>query len=101
VAVDRIRLLVSVVDCPDTPLISHELNMERYVNRGGDSGITAYEIAEESILVEFRDGSQYLYTYSATGRSNVETMKKLARRGEGLNEFINGQARKAYARKVR
>lgn len=75
--------------------------MQRYANRGGDSGVIGFEIDDQSILVEFSDRSRYLYTYGATGRSNVEKMKDLARRGEGLNEFINRHVRKKYARKVR
>lgn len=31
--------------------------MERYRNRGGDSGVVAYEIGPDSITVMFSDGS--------------------------------------------
>lgn len=78
-----------------------EEGMPRYANLGGDSGVVAYETTEDSIIVEFQDGSAYLYTYSSAGRSNIEQMKALAERGEGLNEFINRHVRKAYARKIR
>lgn len=30
--------------------------MEPYANRGGDSGIVAYELAAQSIVVQFEDG---------------------------------------------
>lgn len=75
--------------------------MERYANLGGDSGVTHYEIGDDSIIVEFRDGGMYLYTYASAGRSNIDQMKSLAQRGEGLNEFINRYVRKRYARKLR
>jgi len=75
--------------------------MERYANRGGESGIEGYEIGNDFIKVKFSDGSTYLYTYASAGAQNVEQMKKLAQDGEGLNAFINKNVRKAYARKER
>ena len=75
--------------------------MQIYANRGGDSGVQLYEVAANSIVVGFKDGSQYLYDYAATGQSNVDHMKQLAASGEGLNEFINRQVHKLYARKLR
>jgi len=75
--------------------------MERYKNLGGSSGVVAYEIAADSIRVQFSDGSVYLYTYASAGTSNIEHMKQLATRGQGLNSFINTNVRKAYARKER
>lgn len=74
--------------------------MERYKNLGGDSGVSEYEIEAESIKVEFNDGTCYLYTYASAGSQNIEHMKNLARRGEGLNSFINTNVRKQYARKI-
>lgn len=75
--------------------------MERYANRGGDSGVVSFEIGADRITVEFRDGSQYLYTYASAGRSNIEEMKRLARQGQGLNAFIGTRVRKQYERKLR
>ena len=75
--------------------------MERYNNLGGDSGIVAYEIGGDSIKVEFRDGSIYLYNYQSTGSSDVEHMKDLAIAGQGLNSFISKIVRKRYASKLR
>lgn len=75
--------------------------MEPYANRGGDSGIVAYELAAQSIVVQFEDGWKYLYTHSSAGRTNIDRMEDLARRGEGLNEFINRTVRDGYQRKFR
>ncbi len=75
--------------------------MEHYRNRGGDSGVVAYEIGSDSITVMFSDESIYLYTYQSAGRANIEHMKRLAIDGEGLNSFINRRVRKDYARKLR
>ena len=75
--------------------------MERYRNRGGNSGVVAYEIGPDSITVKFSDGSIYLYTYQSAGSANIEHMKRLAIDGEGLNNFINRCVKKSYARKFR
>ena len=68
--------------------------MERYMDINGDSGIYGYEIGTDYIKVQFKDGS----IYSSAGQSHVETMKILAKSGDGLNSYINKHARKLYAR---
>ena len=75
--------------------------MTDYLNLSGNSGVAGFEIYEGSIVVEFKDGSQYLYDYATTGAENVEQMKNLAVTGSGLNSFINRYVRKRYARKLR
>ena len=74
--------------------------MEQYKNLGGDSGVLAFEIGGDSIKVQFRDSSIYLYTNQSAGSQNIEQMKTLAIRGEGLNSFINRVVRKSYASKL-
>ena len=71
--------------------------MEQYKNLGGDSGVSFYEINTESITVQFSTGATYQYTYQSAGNQNIEEMKTLAKRGEGLNSFINRVVRKKYA----
>ena len=75
--------------------------MERYRNLGGDSGVIAYEIGDDSIRVMFSKGSVYLYTDASAGSHNIREMKRLARSGQGLNSFISTTVRKKYARKER
>ncbi len=75
--------------------------MEPYKNLGGDSGVSAFEIGNDSIKVQFSDLSVYLYNYEVTGTQNVEQMKALAHGGEGLNSFINRRVRKTYAAKLK
>ncbi|BCW94642.1 MAG: hypothetical protein WHS44_10080 [Fimbriimonadales bacterium] len=75
--------------------------MERYADLSGQSGVAAYEIGDDYIRVQFKDGSVYLYTYESAGREHIETMKALACKGEGLNGYINRCVRKRYARKER
>lgn len=70
--------------------------MERYLNRGGDSGITSYQIEESRIIVWFKGGRDYSYSHSRAGQSHVENMKRLALSGSGLNEYINKYVKKLY-----
>ncbi len=74
--------------------------MTRYGNQGGDSGISAYEIQEDGIIVQFTNGGQYLYTNASAGVGNIAKMKELAVKGEGLNSFIMKNTRTAYASKL-
>ena len=63
--------------------------MTPYANKGGESGLLAFEIGIDYILVEFNSGR---YTYASAGRDAVETMKELVSAGEGLNSFISSKA---------
>ena len=74
--------------------------MERYENSGGNSGVIAYEIAVDSIKVKFSDNSVYLYSYRKPGSSQVEMMKILAIRGQGLNSYINTNVKFSYESKL-
>lgn len=73
--------------------------MEPYQNLSGNSGVAAYEIGEDYIRVQFTSGSVYVYTYDSAGADNIEQMKRLAKKGQGLNTFINTTVREEYARR--
>lgn len=70
--------------------------MERYKNRSGRSGISAYEIGSDYIRVRFSSGDTYQYSYRKAGQSHVETMKALASVGSGLNSYINSYVKFKY-----
>ena len=74
--------------------------MQRYRNLSGNSGVIAFEIGDDSIAVRFRDGDIYLYTVESAGRGNIEEMKRLAMRGQGLASFISRVTRNMYASKL-
>lgn len=74
--------------------------MTRYANLSGNSGVTAYEIRPEEIVVEFRGGERYSYDYVSTGEWAVEQMKRLAAAGQGLATFISRTVRDSYADKL-
>ncbi|CAN5752234.1 hypothetical protein BH11BAC3_BH11BAC3_19720 [soil metagenome] len=49
--------------------------MERYINSGGDSGISWYEIEEDHIRIKFFENSRiYAYSYNRAGAAHVEIM---------------------------
>ncbi len=64
--------------------------MENYRDWDNDSGIEAYEIENDAIIIQFKNGRNkfYKYTNFSCGSDNIAIMKQLACEGEGLNEFI-------------
>src|SRR4051812_48302287 len=74
------------------------MRYELYGNRG-ESGVKAYAITQDSIRVKFSDGT-YLYNYARPGRTDVEQMKTLARRGHGLSTYISRNVKDRYAAKI-
>jgi hypothetical protein len=63
--------------------------MNSYKDINGDSGVAAYEYADEWIKVYFRHGGTYEYRASKIGATHINTMKRLADSGDGLNAYIN------------
>ncbi|MDZ7692355.1 MAG: hypothetical protein U5K69_14670 [Balneolaceae bacterium] len=72
--------------------------MKPYKDLDGDSGVAAYEIGDQSIKVQFKSGSAYLYTYASAGAGHIEKMKQLAKAGDGLNSYINRNVKNDYVR---
>ena len=65
--------------------------MQRYQNLGGRSGVVAYKIGDDYIVVQFSKGKStfYSYTYTSAGQAAIETMKQLAEQGRGLGSYIS------------
>ncbi len=78
-----------------------EVGMVPYQNLSGYSGVAAYGIGADYILVQFDDDSIYLYTYESAGKEHIERMKGLALEGIDLNRYINQFVYKKYARRWR
>lgn len=76
-------------------------NLEKYKNTGGNSGVHQFKVGIGDIIVEFKDGSQYLYNSLKPGAVHVQQMVKLARAGSGLNSFITTTVKFDYFRKIR
>jgi hypothetical protein len=63
--------------------------MQKYRNVSGDSGVVAYAIHDEAIVIRFVNGSTYRYTRSSAGAKHLAAMKELARNGSGLATYIS------------
>ncbi len=71
--------------------------MEKYLNRGGDSGVYAFEIGDDYIIIKFSSTIKtYTYSYRKAGVKHVENMKSLATSGSGLNSYINKYVKRLY-----
>ena len=74
--------------------------MRRYANRSGKSGVAAYELGDDSIVIEFTGGARYLYTEDSAGAGHIARMRALAAAGRGLATYISRHVRERYARKL-
>ena len=63
--------------------------MKPYKDESGNSGISAYRIEEKMIVIAFKTGEIYTYSYNKAGKKHVEEMKNLAEQGRGLTTYIN------------
>jgi hypothetical protein len=70
--------------------------MQPYGEHVRKHGVVAYEIAPDSIDVEFTSGWIYHFTYNNPGQLRVERMKELAQAGHGLSTFINRYVRNRF-----
>lgn len=76
--------------------------MTPYQNLNGDSGVNAYEIGENNIIVKFNDGWCYVYNTSRCGASHIAKMQRLAEAGAGLSKFISSSGvREQYVAKYK
>ena len=72
--------------------------MQRYANRGGDSGVAAYECRPGEIRLRFADRTTiYVYTGARPGAAHVREMQRLAKAGRGLATYVNQHVRDDYA----
>jgi len=64
--------------------------MTPYKSRSGkQSGVTAFQIGDDYIIVQFNHSENYKYTYDSAGSSTIEKMKSLALVQQGLSTFIS------------
>lgn len=93
-------LLGALAGC-SSPASAEGPRWEAYGNRGGNSGVVAFQAGPDFIRVKFHDDCIYLYTYASAGEANIERMKELAYAGQGLNGYINRHVRNRYAARER
>jgi hypothetical protein len=65
-----------------------------------NSGVIAYGVGDDFIIIEFRDGRKYVYDFEKPGADHVNAMKDLAREGKDLTTYINQHVRENYKRKL-
>ena len=73
--------------------------MKEYKNLSGESGILAYEIGNDFIRIKFQDEEVYLYNVASTGEDHISKMQELAKKGRGLNTYINQHVRDRFSKK--
>jgi AraC-like DNA-binding protein len=67
----------------------HDTGMTPYSSTSGKkSGVTAYSLGHDFIIVEFENFKRYKYSYRTAGKRVVDHMKALALASEGLSTFI-------------
>ena len=60
-----------------------------YGNRSGDSGVRAYALLADGIVVQFHAGALYFYGPGRPGAATVKQLKALAQQGRGLSTYIS------------
>ena len=64
--------------------------MQAYKSKSGkDSGVAAFKNGTDYIVVQFKSGQIYKYTYGSAGAEAIEKMKQLALDNKGLSSFIS------------
>lgn len=76
-------------------------SMEPYKDLTGNSGVTAYEISDNGISIEFNHDTVYLYTNASTGKRRIEKMKRLAADGKGLSTYISQTVKEKFEAKLK
>lgn len=71
-----------------------------YRHTSGDTGIKAYEIIDDGIIIKFKDDRTYRYTYKSAGRLCIEIMKGHAKKGVGLTTYINQHVKDKYEEEI-
>jgi hypothetical protein len=62
--------------------------MRPYRDIRGGGGIRGFTEGPQLVAVTWSNGKTYRYTHGTAGREHVETMRALARSGEGLTAYI-------------
>ena len=57
--------------------------------RNPESGITAYDIFTDYMLIQFKGGKIYRYDEACVGAEHLDLMKKFAEKEDDLNTYIN------------
>ncbi len=75
--------------------------MQRYQDLSGKSDVWGFEYGPDSITIQFKDKSVYLYNNASAGPEHIKNMKRLAAAGRGLHSYIMLNVKKKYMVKLR
>lgn len=70
--------------------------MQPYANLDGESGVWAFELEPDAIIVRFNGGKTYRYSGFRPGRQHVAELKRRAVAGRGLATYISQHVRRNY-----
>lgn len=84
---------------PGRRMLPERARVKPYGNKSG-SGVVAYRIERDAIVIRFQNDETYRYTYERPGRFEVEKMKRLAEAGKGLASYISRFVGERYAEKL-
>ncbi len=61
----------------------------------GETGVTAFAVRDDFIIVRFKNSARDTYVYDRTkpGPEHLERMKWILRKGSGLTTYINRHVR--------
>jgi len=76
------------------------LPMQPYRNLSGDSGVVAFALADDAVVLQFAQGDLYEYTAASAGPAALARMRALALGGRGLSTYVSQHVRDGYARKL-
>jgi hypothetical protein len=62
-----------------------------------NTGVKAFEIGNNYIVVEYKDGRIYLYNDEFPGEEPLQIMKQKAKKGDKLGSYINTEIKNNYA----
>ena len=83
------RYVAMKSDCGAEFFKDYFMAIDIYKNLSGQSGVSAYELLDMGIVIQFSDQSHYTYLSAKVGANHISEMKRLAAAGKGLNSFIN------------
>jgi hypothetical protein len=64
--------------------------MKKYISKSGkQSGVTAYQIGADNIIIQFNHDTVYKYSYSSCGKQTTDALKELALASKGLGTYIS------------
>lgn len=76
------------------------VQMERYINFGGDPDVSAFDILNDAIRVELTNGDILLYSNRGVGEERIEQMKSIALQGGHLSHYIVSHVKDKHDMKI-